>query len=222
MKIRNFFIVFCLSLMSQAMYGQFDDPFLSKYSFYKSFQSSKADVYSNIDGSPYFNSDFIEGEFYLQDTVKIKLPIRYNIYTDQMEYQSKGVNYVVGDPESVKKVILAGSVFVYQPNIQKGGYYEIIINGKCTLAHKKVVKFKPEEGPKAIVGVNTPAQFIRKTDIVYLVINSQAYKIKNLKSVLTAMQDKKTLIDSFIKQEKINNLRQDNLNKIVNYYNSLK
>jgi hypothetical protein len=104
----------------------------------------------------------------------------------------------------------------------KSGYFDIFESGKCMLVQKKIIAYKPAEGPKAIVGVAIPAQFVRKDDTFYLIINcSQTVKIDNLKTVLKALEDQKDKMETFIKQEKINNIRKQNLVKIIKYYNSL-
>ena len=59
-------------------------------------------------------------------------------------------------------------------------------------------------------------------DIFYLLNNqNQVFRIENMNSVMKAMQDQKTQIETFIKQEKIRNTKKENLVKIVKYYNSL-
>ena len=111
---------------------------------------------------------------------------------------------------------------MYLPYVEKGGYFEVNEMGKCSLFQKRLVKLKPAEEPKAIVGVAVPAEFVRKFDVYYLVLDeNKSYKIKNMKSVLIALNDQQTKIKNYIKQEKIKNVKKNNLIKIVKYYNSL-
>jgi hypothetical protein len=213
-------------MSSQMMFGQLTDlslidPTFNDY-FIKNINSKKAYEYQDIEGSPYLNSEFMDGVLYLKDSTAVKLPLRYNIYTDEMEYQLKGSNYSVGNPQSLNKILLGESVFVYLPFIQKGGYFELFELGNCFLVQKKMLKFNPAESAKPIVGVAIPAKFIRERDIFYMVVNhSQAFKIVNMKAVINALQDQKLKIENFIKQEKIKNTKKENLIKIVKYYNSL-
>ena len=225
MKIAKLFYVVLLLLLNSVLFGQsgqLSNPFVEKYFFYKSFEPRKTFTYKDVVGSPYLNDEFIEGTISLKDTVPVKLPIRYNIFRDEIEYQMNGFNYVFGNPESLKSVSLGESVLVYLPLIEKGGYFEVNEKGKCALLQKRLVKLKPAEDPKAIVGVAIPAEFVRKFDVYYLVVNeTNTYKIKNMKSVLIALNDQQSKIKDFIKQEKINNVKKNNLIKIVRYYNSL-
>jgi hypothetical protein len=211
-----------LSLLASMASGQGMDPFFNNYSFVKSFYPEKARVYKDIDGSPYMNSEFEEGMLYLSDTTKITVPLRYNIYSDEMEYQLKGVNYAVGNPKVLKKIMIGRSVFLYLPFIQKGNYFELLEPGKCMLVQKKSVRLNPAQAPRAILTTPVPASFERKNDVNYIVNDQMKFlKIDNMKSLLTALQDQKLKIDNYIKQEKIRNTKTENLIKIVKYYNSL-
>lgn len=222
MKIFRNSIIVLLTMLSTILSGQTMDPFFNNYSFYKSFHPGKAMVYKDIEGSPYLNSDFNDGVFYVSDTLKVKVPIRYNIYSDVMEYQLNNINYVVGNPEALTKITIGRSVYLYMPFIKKGNYFEMIEPGKCMLVQKKSVRLKPAEEPRAILTTPVPATFQRKTDVNYIV-NSQLqyFKIDNMKSVMMALQDQKLKIEAYTKQEKIRNVKLENLIKIVKYYNSL-
>jgi hypothetical protein len=222
MKALKICLIFSCFLLTQIIFSQQIDPFLHNYSIYKSYHSEKAKEYSDVDGSPYLNSEFVEGVIYMLDTVIIKLPLRYNIYTDEMEYKVKGTNYVVANPQNLNKITIGQSIFLYKKDPKNTGYFELFESGKCTLLQKKVIIFKPAEGPKPIAGVAVSAEFVRKSDIFYFVVNhSPAVRIENIKSVLKALEDQQSKIESFIKENKIGNIRNENIVKIVKYYNTL-
>jgi hypothetical protein len=221
MKTCKVIIIIILAISSQMMFGQPIYSALDDYHFYKNKIVEKTNEYHNIDGSAYLNSEFVEGTLFLKDTTAVKLPLRYNIYTNEMEYQYMGVNYVVGNPQILNKVLLGESVFVYLTFIPKEGYFEVLESGKCFLFQKRSLKFKPAEGPKPVEGV-VPAKFVKEPDVFYIVVgNSQAIEIEDMKSVINALQDQKPKIESFIKQEKINRTKKENLIEIAKYYNSL-
>jgi len=228
MKTRKICFIALLTILSQIVLGQdhipvvwFPNSFQDDFSFDKRYKKENAHDYKDIEGSPYLNSEFINGAFYMKDTLAIKLPIRYNIYADQMEYQSEGVNYVVGSPQNLSRIVLGGSVFIYLPFNGKGGYFELFESGKCKLVQKMRVDFKPSEGSKPVVGL-TKSRFEKYPDVFFLVINqNQAFRIGNMNSVMKALPDQKTKIETFIKQEKIRDTKKENLIKIAKYYNSL-
>lgn len=226
MKIRKLFIIKLLIISPVILFGQrpqiitFQNPYPSPLPFEKRYINENYHDYDNIDGSPYLNNEFVNGIFYVKDTVAIKLPIRYNIYLDHMEYKSEGAVYYVDSPQSLSRIVLGESVFVYLPFIEKGGYYEMLEKGKCRLVQKRRVEFNHSE-TKPIEGL-IKSRFESNTDLFYLVNNqNQAFRIENMNSVLNALQDQKTKIEAFIKQEKIRNTKKDNLIKIIRYYNNL-
>jgi len=228
MKTRKIYFIVLLTISSLMVVGQdhfpviwFPNSFPYDYSFDKRYIKETSFDYKDIEGSPYLNSEFTTGTFYMKDTLSFKLPIRYNICADQMEYQSEGVIYVVGSPQSLSRIVLGGSVFIYLPFIGKGGYFELVESGKCKLVQKMRVDFKPSEGSKTIVGL-TKSRFDKYPDVFYLVLNqNQSFRIGNMNSVMNALSDQKIKIETFIKREKIKNTKKENLIKIAKYYNSL-
>jgi len=228
MKTRKIYFIVLLTISSLMVVGQdhfpviwFPNSFPYDYSFDKRYIKETSFDYKDIEGSPYLNSEFTTGTFYMKDTLSFKLPIRYNICADQMEYQSEGVIYVVGSPQSLSRIVLGGSVFIYLPFIGKGGYFELVESGKCKLVQKMRVDFKPSEGSKPIVGL-TKSRFDKYPDVFYLVLNqNQSFRIGNMNSVMNALSDQKIKIETFIKREKIKNTKKENLIKIAKYYNSL-
>ena len=225
MKIRSFLLIIILSLSSQFTFSQLIDPNIVSSSvidyYYRNSHSKKVADYINIAGNPYMNSEFVEGVLYLKDSTSVTLPLRYNLYTNEMEYQYKGANYAVGNPQTLQKAVIGMSEFVYLPITPGSGYYEIFEFGKCSLIQKKSVTFTPADYGKPIVG-SIPAKFTRNRDVLYLLdSNSPPYQVGNIKSVIDFLQDQGPKIENFIKQEKIKNTKKENLIKIIKYYNSL-
>lgn len=198
------------------------DPFMEKYLYEKSARGGSANNYLGIDGNPYENKEFVEGIVAMKDSSAVRLPLRYNVYTDTMEFKVKDVVYSIGNTSKLSQVILGKSIFVNLPFIHKGGFFEVYEPGKCLLAQKRTVKFYKAEEAKPLEGIAKPARFVNESDVFYIVFSqSKVYKITNTKSVLEAFHDQKPKIESFIEQEKIKNLKKENLIKIVKYYNTL-
>jgi hypothetical protein len=222
MKTCKIYLIIFLIISSKLAFSQQIDPFLDYYSFKKMVKSGTANDYQGIDGSPYLNKDFVEGTCDLKDSAAIKLQLRYNMYSDEMEYRLKDVTYSIKNTEKINRVIMGESVFLYLPFIQKGGYFEIYEPGKCLLAQKRSVKFYPAEAAKPIEGISKPARFVNESDVFYIIFSeSKVFKITNTKSVLEALQNQKPKIESYMDQEKIKNTKKESLIKIIKYYNSL-
>ena len=219
------FIIALFTISSQVASGQTIDGFLDAYHFNKNFlniPSKDPNKYKDIDGNPYLTKEFTNGILYLKDSTAVKLPLRYNIYTNEMEYELDGVTYVVGNPRVLKKIVLGESVFVYLPAGDKGGFFELLVSGKCFLVQKRSVTFHPAEGPKPIVGSSTPARFDREPDTFFIGNgDSKTAETSTLKAMVIAFQDQKSRIGEYIKTEKIKRANRENLIKIVTFYNSL-
>jgi len=150
------------------------------------------------------------------------LPLRYNIYTDEMEYLLNDVVYEVGNPRFINKVLLGGSAFIYLQFVDKGGFFELLEAGKCSLIQKRKVAYQPAEGPKPIQGTITPAKFLKDPDVFYILMtDSQVFRVTNMKSVMDALKDHQAEIEAYNKTEGIRGARKDNLLKIAKYYNTL-
>jgi hypothetical protein len=237
MKINKLLLVLALLLPVKIMFGQhsgkgFDlpaldwsqrvDPFMERYMFHKLAHGSSADNYLGIDGNPYQNKDFVEGIIALKDSSALKLPLRYNIYSDTMEFKVKDQVYSIGNTAKLSQIIIGESKFVYLSFIKKGGYFEFFEPGKCLLAQKRSVKFYPAEEAKPLEGIAKPPRFVNENDVFYIVFSqSKFYKINNTKSLLEALKDQKQKIESYMDQENIKNTKKENLIKIVKYYNTL-
>lgn len=222
MKIRKIYIIIVLNIFSNILFAQSKELFLEDYYFIKNINSGKATEYNDIVGNPYLNREFSEGIFYFRDSTAFKLPVRYNIYADEMEYQLEGKNYAVNDPKSLSRIMLGESAFLFLNSNKGRGYFELLEGGKYTLLQKREVKFRPEEGPKPIEGTIKPASFVKYPDTFYIMTeDSELKKISNLKSLIMYMDDHKVKIENFIKKEKIKKAKKENLVKILKYYNTL-
>lgn len=222
MKTSKIIIALILSVYSQLICGQEINKFLDYYYFQKETGSIVTTEYLEIEGSPYLDADFKEGIIYLKDSSAAKLMLRYNIYSDEIEYRLNEINYSIGNKPLINKITIEGSVFVYLPFIGDGGYFELLELGNCILLQKRTIKYKAAEGPKPIEGTITPAKFIPGSDIFYIVTNdSLSTRIENMKSVTEALQDKKQEVEGFIDQQKLKKTKKDNLIQIAKFYNAL-
>jgi len=209
-------IAFSFNLKSQP-----DQKFLDEYNFQKSKFGIKSPNYDEYVGSPYLNKNFELSEIYLKDKTAYKLPLRFNIYKNSMEYKIDNDIFEIANPELINKIVSDSSTFIYITIIGKGGYFDLLVSGKCSLVKRYVIKMNEAQPPKPYQDAK-PAEFSRLTDRFYLVLsNGENKEIKNLKDVLAILADKKALLEAYLKKEKIKNTKEENLVKITDFYNSL-
>ena len=70
---------------------------------------------SDILGSPYLNKEFILGNIITKTRIQyVDVPLRYNIYNDDMEFEVGENDYLaISNPKGMKEVRIGESVFVY-------------------------------------------------------------------------------------------------------------
>lgn len=181
---------------------------------------------SEIQGSPYLDAKFNPGKITTNNgAVYTDIPLRYNGYTDDLEFKKGEDTYNLDPKTIVKKAEFGGRTFgclSYSENGKiKNGFFEILTEGKAILAVRYTVKFLEREEIKAFAEPK-PARFDEAQKDFFLTIdNAPARTVSNKKSLLEMFGDKKGEIETYISKNKINVRGEDAFIKIVAYYNSL-
>ncbi|MGC9352925.1 MAG: hypothetical protein ACP5D9_03745 [Mariniphaga sp.] len=182
---------------------------------------------ANIDGSPFLNDEFIEGSvFTTSKTQYVGVPLRYNIYNDQIEFQlGEAPAQALAAPETIELIEYGNYTFEYAPYTNakkiKRGFFLVEGKGNATLYSKPQVIFENAKEPAAYQDA-VPARFIRRPDEYYIRVGKEAavliIKKKDLEEVFP---DHKDEISGFIKKNKVKPNNPESLKKLVQFYNSL-
>ncbi len=180
---------------------------------------------ANIEGTPYLNDEFSPGNVILNDSTIYKdIPLRYNAYSDQMEFKhSNGVVLILDKAGSYKEVQIGEKRFVYTTlSCEKNkftGFFEILVKGKATLFKKYTVNITDPQ-PAQPFKDPVPAQYQFKPESYYIVMDDKTISVSNEKSLLNDLSDKGGLA-AFIKKNKLKTRKQEDLAEIVQYINSI-
>ena len=182
---------------------------------------------ANIDGSPYLNDDFIEGTvFTTSKTQYVGVPLRYNIYNDQIEFQL-GENPVqaLAAPETVEMVQFGDFMFEYIPYANakkiKRGFFIVEENGNATLYSKPQVIFENAKEPAAYKDA-VPARFLKRPDEYYIRVGKEpAMLMAKKKDLEEIFPDRKDEISGFIRKNKVKPKNPELLKELVRFYNAL-
>jgi len=220
MKRLILFVVFFCSLSTLLSAQGFFDEFALKNAFGR----SKLTI-GDIKGSPYLDKEYQTGTVLTSDDLLFKnVPLRYNCYQDILEFKQNDLSYDLMPRTLVKKAEFGGKIFIYK-NIESNGdsksYFEELAEGKASLFVRYIVKFYEAEPLKGYASP-VPAKFDNLSKSYYISFGDSPVKmITNNKKLLEVFPDKKGEMDLFITKQKLSAKKEDDLKKIVAYYNSL-
>ncbi|MDC7999414.1 hypothetical protein POV26_00030 [Aequorivita todarodis] len=181
-----------------------------------------------IKDEAYANPDFLPGKIFQEDQlIKDDVPMRYNAYADEIEIKknSSDENYsaLIKDPNIFVKISKDIYVFVpYEGSNEKGGYFNVLSDGKIYDLYKKVnAVYREPQKARTSYERDTPPSF-EKTTTYYLVKDGTFLEMPSGKSkILKMMNSKKDEIKSYIKQNNIDLDKEADLIKVVTYFDSL-
>lgn len=182
---------------------------------------------ADIKGSPYLNDEFIEGSIFTTSKNQfVKIPIRYNIFTDQIEFRTNdGTIQALAAPEVVEKIEFGDYLLEYIPyllaNKIKRGYFVVLEKGNVSLYSRSRVLFEQAKEPGAYADAQPP-KFLRRPEEYYIRAGKDPAKvIMKSKDIINILPDNRNQMEAYIKQNKVRTNRPDDLKKLIQYYNSL-
>lgn len=181
------------------------------------------------DGTPYLNEDFIYGEILSCNHRQYSnLPLRYNIYSDEIEYKHLETNRIFAfHPDTVFICItISEDTFIVShidaEGISKDGFFNRLVNGNTSLLVKYNMDFK-EAQAASTHKIEMPALYVRKPNEYYFTKDgSIPIKIKNVKKLIEILGDHSDELTAYSKSKKISGKHQEDLRQLIVYYNSLK
>jgi hypothetical protein len=181
---------------------------------------------ANINGSPFLNDEFIEGSlFTTSKTQYVGVPLRYNIYNDQIEFlPGEGPAQELAAPETIEMIEYGDYIFEYIPyTVAKKiyrGFFIVEEKGNATLYSKPQVNFQDAKKPAAYQDA-VPAQFIKRPDTYYIRVGMEpAMLIAKKKDLEEVFPDYENEIADYIKKNKVRPNNPESLKELVQFYNS--
>jgi len=182
-------------------------------------------VSAEIEGTPYLDDKFVPGVIYHDNTLH-KVPVRYNIFKDVIEYMEGTVNMSLEPGPNITKVFIGANTFVVQKfefnRKTKFGYLALLDSGKVMLYSKKVVSFEKAKKAEAPDYRDHLARYDREPDVFYYKIgDGELHEVESIKSMIATLPEKQDELTLFAKKEKISPKKEEKIIKFVQYYNSL-
>lgn len=178
----------------------------------------------NIKGHPFFETDQMQsGEIFYDGTFYENVPLQYDIASQEVVINRYNSNEAIQLPnEKIKYFLFDGKRFENIFSIEgkdenvKSTIYEIMSSGKASVLIKRIKKIK--NGLRA----EDPASFVEE-DEFYVRKEKNLYTINDKGSVMEAFGDKKDLIKTFIRKNKLRFKKNTEKELIITaeYYSTL-
>jgi hypothetical protein len=184
--------------------------------------------YSKIKGSPYLYDDWLQGEVITNDgKVYKKMLIKFNAEKDELTFVYNKTDEPQKFADPIRMFTIHAErdrVFANQfPKIDAqnaASYYEVLLPGATMLLkrHKAVIQSGIDDVSRAVVaGVYT------NQNIYYIYKDNQMQHLKTTRNgVLNLLADKAADVAAYADSQKINFEEEEDLKKLLNYYNTLK
>lgn len=195
---------------------------LSDHSVFDGVKSTtgKSFKYEDISGTPYLTKTFSNAK--LADNYE-QLPVRYNSYTDEIEFQKDNKTSVLPKEAKFSRIEISSpkqTLALLETNDDLSGYFFEISKGKNTLYKKIKTKFIDYVPAPNGYASDKPANF-KTLDPVYYIKTEKGFikKPKNQKDIIEQFPDKKEALTAFFKSNKIKFDKEEDLIKLVAFLN---
>jgi hypothetical protein len=182
--------------------------------------TGKSLTYDEIKGSPYLDKAFYKAKV-ANDYEEV--PVRYNSYKDEIEFQKEGKTLVLPKESKFSRIEIKSpkqTFILFENKDDLGGYSIELVNGKNSLYKKIKTVFKDFVPAANSYASDTPASF-KTQDPIYFIKKEDGSikKLKNQKETLEQFPDKKEVLSTFFKSNKIKFDRDEDLIKLTNFIN---
>ncbi len=180
--------------------------------------------YENVKGSPFVQADFVKGDVYTSNGNFMQVDMRFDAFEGTFALLLDGKVTYLDQTESIQKVSLGGTDY-FLKNIgtavkPKVLFMALLYKGQLSLFAKHNVNLRPEEPPRAMETEVRPAQFVKQNDSYYLQMGSgNILRIESFKDFGEIFADKAESIKAYVKQEKLNFKKQEDIIKLVKFCN---
>lgn len=184
--------------------------------------------FESIKDDAYVHPKFVKGNIYQGDElIKTGVPMRLNAFADEIEIKkspaSEEFSGLVKDPSILVKMDDEVYVLIpYKGSNEKGGYFNVLYEGKKYDLYKKTTaNFREGEKAKTTYSRDIQPAFIKSTSY-FLVDNGQFLEIPSSpKKILKMMDYKKSEMKDYIKKNRLDLKKEDDLVKAISHFDSL-
>jgi len=180
--------------------------------------------YEQIKGSPYYTSEFHKSDIHFSNGKVYKnIHVRFNLYEKVLEFKRGDQWYKLTNAVQIDKIILEGEEFKLIENSAKlydNGFYEVELNGEYKVLRQMSVSFREAKVASSRYVETVEAEFVREKDKYYLSLKGgDIVSFKNRKSFEKIFDEENPELINFVKRNKLNPSKVDDLKKIASFLN---
>jgi hypothetical protein len=183
--------------------------------------------YTKFEGSEYLDENFVNGQILTLNAECFKdIPMRYNAFTDNIEVRLPNGNVSeLIDPAQIFQILLNKNVLVYTDYLstdeKRKGFLFLLYDESSKLYRRNYKTYK-EGTPSNGIIPEIPSKIVDKPNEYYIKRHSDISRLCNSrKDLLDIMNNHSSEIDDFLKREKIKVNREEDLIKVLTYFDSL-
>jgi hypothetical protein len=181
---------------------------------------------TEVEGSVYLDEHFVNGDIITEQSEHFaEIPMRYNAYMESIEIKlSDGIIYSLKDPSKIQQILLKSRILVYtdfgSADKKRSGYLFVLYQGKSSL-YVRIAKAFKEGIPSNGITPETPPKIIDKPKEYYIKLKDELPRyFSSKKELLELLKSHESEIEGFMKTEKVKTNNEDDLIKVLTYYDS--
>ncbi|MEE4115312.1 MAG: hypothetical protein V2I37_04040 [Marinilabiliaceae bacterium] len=202
--------------------------------YFRMYASGNEDEEAKVYGSPYADDHWTVGTISFKETNSVVSDhLRLNAYSNELEIFNKGKKMAIIQPFKLKEARVGNRKYIYSFYLYYNGkneylsssYFEVICEGRIELLRRYYVAIVNNSYVSNYMGGGGDGRnhYTLKNEIFYRSGDNEAARKlpAKKKEILELMKDRENEIALFIKENKINFRTDFDLEKTLNYYNSL-
>jgi len=202
---------------------------LQDFSLEVEFRNSGTDKSrTKTEGTEYLDESFVNGEILTSQSENYKdVPMRYNVFRDKMEIKMADGNiYDLTDHTGINQILYKDRTLVYSEfdagKTKNSGYLFVLYKGKSALYFRNIKIFMKAVEETNGITPTSPPKIVDKPKEYYVKIADGIPMIFNSKKeLLDLFGNHASKVDVFIKKQKLKLNNDDDLIKILTYFDTL-
>lgn len=178
----------------------------------------------NIEGSPYLDDWQLSDIILKNGEVISGIMVCYNVFANQMLFQSNNNTYILGVPDSISEIKLPNRIFVYKnyskANKIEKGYFEIILRGNVGLLAKYETKIIPSNYNVALGVGNKNDRLVIKEQL-YLQKEEQIILLNKESILFETLNNKYREVSEYMKKNRLSCKKKQDMIQLLTFYNQL-